>query len=60
LHRKASARVGQAAGEQQAQVLLLREDRDRRSSAPGAMTTSVKIFGDLFGGGAVERRLTAR
>ena len=38
------ARVGQAAGDQEAQVLLRREDRGGASAvASGAMTTSVKI-----------------
>ena len=42
------ARIGQAAGEQQAQVLLRRDDRSRLlASASGAMITSVKIFDDL-------------
>ena len=44
--RQASAgrgRVGQAAGDEQPQVLLRGEDRDRLVVASGAMTTSVKI-----------------
>jgi hypothetical protein len=57
----AAVGIGQAAGQQQAQVLLGREDRQRLLVASGAMTTSVKIFtrSRLARPWPVERRFTA-
>jgi hypothetical protein len=49
------ARVGQGPGGQQAQVLLGGKDRARASSAPGAMTTSVKISTIAFRRRGVQR-----
>ena len=49
------SRLEHAAGQQQAQVLLGAQHRPRRSSAPGAITTSVKIRAISLGGRLIER-----
>jgi hypothetical protein len=60
LHGQARrARIGQAAGQQQAQVLLRRDDGARSSVASGAMMTSVKMLDDLFAASASSVRLSA-